>query len=99
MITQASSEYSICIAVKSSDADKAKKYIDLYIGDKKEVNRIYEQVNDRWEISIALNPTSTFEQISFVNGIYTSKGGKHVDYIVDQIKDKLVQVIKKKKKT
>ena len=28
MITQASSEYSICIAVKSSDADKAKKYID-----------------------------------------------------------------------
>ena len=28
MITQASSEYSICIAVKSSDADKAKKHID-----------------------------------------------------------------------
>ena len=28
MITQASSEYSICIAVKSSDADNAKKYID-----------------------------------------------------------------------
>ena len=28
MITQASSEYSICIAVKSSDAEKAKKYID-----------------------------------------------------------------------
>ena len=28
MITQASSEYSICIAVKSSDSDKAKKYID-----------------------------------------------------------------------
>ena len=27
----------------------------------------------------------TFNQISFVNGIYTSKGGKHVDLIVNQI--------------
>jgi DNA topoisomerase-2 len=39
-----------------------------------------------------------FKQISFVNGIFTSKGGKHVDYIVQQITKKMVAYILKKKK-
>ena len=36
--------------------------------------------------------------MSFVNGIYTSKGGKHVDYILNQITKKLCEYIEKKKK-
>jgi DNA topoisomerase-2 len=36
--------------------------------------------------------------VSFVNGIYTSKGGKHVEYVLNQITRKLAEYIEKKKK-
>lgn len=36
-------------------------------------------------------------QISFVNGIATTKGGTHVSYIIDQIIDKIICSISKKK--
>jgi DNA topoisomerase-2 len=36
--------------------------------------------------------------VSFVNGIYTQKGGKHVEYIMNQIVRKLTEYIKTKKK-
>jgi DNA topoisomerase-2 len=72
-------------------------YIDLYIGSKTETPRIYEEANERWEYAICLAPKEEFTQISFVNGIYTSKGGKHVDYIIGQIVKKLTAYIKEKK--
>jgi len=74
------------------------QYVDLYIGDKSESKRVYEQANDRWEYAVALSPTHEFIQVSFVNGICTFKGGKHVDYIVGQIVRKLCDYIEKKKK-
>ena len=73
-------------------------YIDLYVGDKAVTKRIHEESNDRWEYAICLAPTEEFTQISFVNGIYTSRGGKHIDFIMGQIIRKLVALIKKKKK-
>jgi DNA topoisomerase-2 len=73
-------------------------YIDLYIGNKDESKRVYEEMGDRWEIAVALSPTHEFVQISFVNGIHTSKGGKHVEYLLNQITRKLVEYIEKKKK-
>lgn len=73
------------------------RYIDLYIGPKKDWYRVYD-INDRWEIGVAMTPSHNFEQVSFVNGIYTSKGGKHVDYIVSQITKKLAAFITKKHK-
>ena len=54
--------------------------------------------NDRWEIGACLAPTFQMTQISFVNGINTHRGGKHVDYIVKQITKKMVDMINKKKK-
>ena len=72
-------------------------YIDLYIGSKTETPRIYEEANERWEYAICLAPKEEFTQVSFVNGIYTSKGGKHVDYIIGQIVKKLTTYIKEKK--
>ena len=74
------------------------QYIDLYIGGKDESKRIYENLDDRWEYAVALSPSHEFTQISFVNGIATSKGGKHVDYIMGQITRKLCDYIEKKKK-
>ena len=74
------------------------QYIDLYMGAKGEVKRIYESANERWEYAVALSETHEFQQVSFVNGICTFKGGKHVDYLMGQITRKLVEYIEKKKK-
>jgi DNA topoisomerase-2 len=74
------------------------QYIDLYIGDKNETPRVYEDNGDRWEYAVALTPMNEFVQVSFVNGIQTAKGGKHVEYILNQITRKLCEFIEKKKK-
>lgn len=75
------------------------QYINMYIGDKNTTTRVYESDGERWEYAVSLTPTQEFIQISFVNGIHTSKGGKHVEYILNQILRKLVDFIEKKKKT
>ena len=74
------------------------QYIDLYIGAKGETKRIYEAPDSRWEYVVSLAPNGEFQQVSFVNGIYTQKGGKHVEYIMNQIVRKLTEYIKAKKK-
>ena len=79
------------------------QYVDLYIGAKGggeggSVKRIYETPDPRWEYVVCLTTTDEFAHISFVNGIYTPRGGKHVEYITNQIVRKLAEVIKKKKK-
>ena len=78
-----------------------KDYCDLYTksatdesGDP--LKLVYEKVNERWEVACTLS-TSGFRQVSFVNSIATTKGGRHVDYITDQIVKEVVNVIKKKK--
>ena len=84
------------------------QYVDLYIGAKGAtaasegggggVKRIYESPDPRWEYVVCLTTSDEFAHISFVNGIYTPRGGKHVEYITNQIVRKLAEVIKKKKK-
>ena len=80
------------------------KYIDLFIGTKNEVKRVYQkEVNKKgmeWEIiaSCNKNPDDPFKQISYVNGICTYKGGRHVEYITNQIVKKLTEKIKSKSK-
>ena len=74
-----------------------RNYVDMYIEDK-ETKVVYEKINNRWEMGVCLNDNQVFEAISFVNGINTSKGGKHVDYVVNQITKKLSEFITKKKK-
>ena len=74
------------------------QYVDLYIGSKEDTKRVYEMPDERWEYAVALSSTHEFQQVSFVNGICTYKGGKHVDYITGQITRKLVDYIEKKKK-
>ena len=76
------------------------RYVDLYIGNKSDQGRFYEKLNDRWEV-VATNTTTEnmgFEQVSFVNGIWTIRGGKHVDYLSNQIASQLCIMINSKKK-
>lgn len=74
------------------------KYVDLYIGSKDEHTRVYENISDRWEIVASYNDFNGFDQISFVNGVWTIRGGKHVEYILNQIVKKLSEMILKKNK-
>jgi len=57
---------------------------------------IFEEPNDRWRVGVIYIPDNGFEQISFVNGICTYKGGIHVDYVVNNILNQLDLQIKKK---
>ena len=60
--------------------------------------KAYESAGPRWEYSVTLSPANEFKQISFVNGICTFKGGRHVDYIMNQIVKQITDTIEKKKK-
>lgn len=73
-----------------------KQYIGLYI--RPEVKRAYEAPSERWEYAVCLTNTDEFAHVSFVNGICTSKGGKHVEYVMGQLLRKLAAYIKTKKK-
>jgi DNA topoisomerase-2 len=76
------------------------RQFDKYMGmwDLGDSPRVYERVNDRWEVGVCCSPTGKFNHISFVNGIVTTSGGKHVDYVINQITKKLVDLIATKKK-
>jgi len=80
---------SVFLNDKKIECKQFEKYVDLYIGNKNEKERIYEYVNDRWELVVSVSPDEEFEHISFVNGIYTFKGGKHVDYVSTHIANRL----------
>ena len=74
------------------------QYMAHYLGSPEDQFRMFERVNDRWEVGVAMSPDESFHQVSFVNGIYTSKGGKHVEYVVNQIAKKMCEWIDKRKK-
>ena len=74
------------------------QYVDLYVGNKAITDRVHEEANERWEYVVCLAPKEEFTQVSFVNGIFTGKGGKHVEYLLNQIVRKMTAFIKLKKK-
>uniref|UniRef100_A0A665UQ85 DNA topoisomerase 2 n=1 Tax=Echeneis naucrates TaxID=173247 RepID=A0A665UQ85_ECHNA len=79
-----------------------RSYVDLYVKDKLDetgvaLKVVNETVNERWEVCLTMSEKG-FQQISFVNSIATTKGGRHIDYVVDQIVAKLIEVVKKKNK-
>ena len=80
---------------KSSKISRANK--DL-VSKNNSYEIIYEDTNPRWKIGVVYAPNNDFKQISFVNGICTYHGGSHVNYLVDNIIDKIkVQIAKKHK--
>ncbi|KAL8262386.1 hypothetical protein R6Q59_023735 [Mikania micrantha] len=72
-------------------------YVKLYLPPSADTLRIYEKVNERWEICVSM-ADGHFEQVSFVNNIATIKGGTHVDYITNQVANHLVTIVKKQSK-
>ena len=83
------------VKVKYNEEQLPVKDFNQYIQLFNDQDKVSES-HDCWGYSVCLS--DEFKQISFVNGIFTSKGGKHVDYIVQQITKKMVAYILKKKK-
>lgn len=73
------------------------KYCELFL-DKKEQPLIYEACGERWEIAASISKSGSFEYLSFVNGINTIKGGKHIEYITNMITKNLAELTLTKKK-
>jgi DNA topoisomerase-2 len=63
--------------------------------DRKDV--IITDKHDRWDIGFAVSD-GAFNQVSFVNSIATTSGGTHVNFVADQIIDKLMAIVNKKNK-
>ena len=87
---------------------KFKEYMEMYTKAIKTENlandgKAPEQVilvdtpHERWEVGFAVSDGS-FQQVSFVNSIATTSGGSHVNFIADQICEKLEEIVNKKNK-
>jgi DNA topoisomerase-2 len=73
------------------------KYCELFL-DKKTQPHVYEASGERWEVVATISNSGSFEYNSFVNGINTIKGGKHIEYITNIITKNLVDMTLAKKK-
>ena len=75
-----------------------KEYLCLYPHLSTTRDILVYQKNERWEVAVSVSD-GAFSSISFVNAIHTSKGGTHVNYLVDQITSHLCKALKKKHKS
>ena len=74
-------------------------YSKMYLTDDVLIYDEFVDNNIIWKIGVSLSCSDGFEQVSFVNGICTSKGGKHVDMISKMLTSNLKkQILKKTKK-
>jgi DNA topoisomerase-2 len=73
-------------------------YIKIFYGEQN-INLIYNEFNERWQIGVIFDNTIGYRHMSFVNKISTFQGGTHLNYITNQIVDKVTSVILDKHKT
>jgi DNA topoisomerase-2 len=78
------------------------KFSHLFVKD--EASIAYEKCSDRWEIAAVLTrtlfedeDTNDERHVSFVNGVNTKKGGKHVDTVTKHVLGDFCELAKKKK--
>lgn len=90
---------SVFLNGKQLESQNFYDYASLYLPNGSEM--VYEKTKDgNWEYIIAKNPRESggFSQVSFVNGIPTPSGGKHVKYIMDQIVAGLITIAEKRER-
>jgi DNA topoisomerase II len=83
-------------------ANTFEKFMNLFIKDG--TAHAYERCGERWEVGAVLarnlfaeDDSPDDRHISFVNGINTRKGGKHVESVLKTVLGNFVEVAKKKK--
>ena len=58
-----------------------RQYVELYLeGDGAAFELLGADGGD-WDVAVAVSPDGVFRQVSFVNGLWTPKGGKHVEHV------------------
>jgi len=72
-------------------------YIKLYLAEREDTSFVYERGHERWELAVAPSD-GQFQQVSFVNSIWTIKGGTHVNHIADQIVNAVLEHLSRKHK-
>jgi DNA topoisomerase-2 len=93
---------SVYLNGKKLNVKNFEDYIHMYLDASKEEDEmdlpmVYECPHERWEVGMSLSE-SQFQQVSFVNAISTTKGGKHVDYVTHKIIKVIMEKIAKKDK-
>ena len=93
---------SVYLNGKKLEVKNFEDYFKMYLDASKEEDEmdppiVFDQPHDRWEVSMFLSE-SQFQQVSFVNTISTTKGGKHVDYVIDKIVKVILEKIERKQK-
>jgi len=91
-----SKDISVFLNGKKIKVNNFMDYSKMYLTENDDF--VYSEIDKRWKIGISLSKKDKFEQISFVNGIATPKGGKHVDCISKQLLTGLKNLIEKKHK-
>ena len=96
MANRAGRKLAVYLNEKKLPVKSFHTYLELYDGITPPA--AYERVGERWEVGVSASADGSFQQISFVNAICTSKGGGHTTYIADQVAKKLQAAVKKKNK-
>jgi len=90
---------SVYLNKKKLSVKSFSDYSKMYLNDETLIYDEFIHNNIPWKIGVSISNTDSFEQVSFVNGISTSKGGKHVDLISKMLTSGLKkQLIKKCKR-
>jgi DNA topoisomerase-2 len=66
-------------------------YAKMYLPDGVQVATLN---TERWSVTVA--PSDGFQQVSFVNGVCTTKGGTHVDHVVNTLTNGILEELSKK---
>jgi len=85
--------------------DTFEKFVKLFLKADSEKSFAYERCGPRWEVAVVLTRslfsddagTPDDRHVSFVNGINTRKGGKHVETVQRHVLSDICEVGKKKK--
>lgn len=96
------SKVSVYLNGKKIQIKGFKEYTEMYLKNKMfnneiEYPKLHENPHSRWELMVTM-ADSQFQQVSFVNGICTTRGGTHVSHITEQITEKILGQISKKNK-
>jgi len=73
-----------------------KDYMSMYLSS--ECETFHEKINDKWEVGVAASSDDNFQQVSMVNCVSTYVGGTHVNFITNQIVNRVIDVLEKKHK-
>lgn len=74
-----------------------KDYVKYYSKDESTAQVFHVPLSGRWEVAVAASD-GQLTQMSFVNSIWTIKGGTHVTHVADQCVSKISEHIAKKNK-